>query len=134
MIIHTKTKNTFFKKNLVAFAFVILSTLMVASTIGYVQSLPFQYVSSNTNGLMDACLQSGFSVSYCNNILFSTNPGGYCTTLQYANVPCPQIQDPDYTYSDPGNAIQDSQNKINQLDNLIRQWDSLYPPGSLGGQ
>jgi hypothetical protein len=62
-------------------------------------------------------------------MLYSTNPGGYCDYLSSANVGCPQIQDPAFTYSNPGLAQQESQNKINQLDNLIQQWDNLYPPG-----
>lgn len=82
-----------------------------------------------SDGLMDACLQSGFSYSYCNNILYSENPGGYCDYLSSANVGCPQIQDPEFTYNNPGQAIQESQRKSNQLDNLIEQWDYLYPPG-----
>jgi hypothetical protein len=82
-----------------------------------------------SDGLMDACLQSGFSYGYCNNILYSKNPGGYCDYLSSANLGCPQIQDPSFTYNNPGQAMQESQNKINQLDNLIQQWDYLYPPG-----
>ena len=48
--------------------------------------------NSNGRGLMSACLKSGFSESQCNNYLFSKNPGGFCTTLRLANVPCPNIK------------------------------------------
>jgi hypothetical protein len=83
-----------------------------------------QYIRVS-DGLMDACTQSGYSTSYCGDILYGTNPGGYCNGLQY----CPPIQDPGYTYSDPYNAMKDSQQQYNQYDNAIKQWDYLYPPG-----
>jgi hypothetical protein len=82
-----------------------------------------------SDALMQNCLNTGYSYNSCENMLYSTNPGGYCDYLSSANVGCPQIQDPAFTYSNPGLAQQESQNKINQLDNLIQQWDNLYPPG-----
>ena len=74
-------------------------------------------------------MDTGYSYDSCYNMLYSMNPGGYCTYLSYANLGCPQIQDPGYTYSNPQGAMQDSQNTINRLDSLIQQWDSLYPQG-----
>jgi hypothetical protein len=79
--------------------------------------------------LMQNCMDTGYSYDSCYNMLYSMNPGGYCTYLSYANVGCPQIQDPGHTYSDPQGAMQDSQNTINRLNSLIQQWDSLYPQG-----
>lgn len=78
-----------------------------------------------SDGLMDACTQTGYSYSSCQSMLYGSNPGGYCNYLDY----CPPIQDPGYTYSDPYGAMRDSQQKSGQIDNYIQQWDYLYPPG-----
>ena len=65
---------------------------------------------------------------------YGSDVGGYCSTLKIVNVPCPKIQDPDFTYNHPKEATQESQKKIDNINNLIQQWDRLYPKGSLGGQ
>lgn len=82
-----------------------------------------QYVRVS-DGLIDACTQSGYSYNSCQSMLYGSNPGGYCNGLDY----CPQIQDPGYTYSDPYGAMRDSQQKSGQIQGYIDQWDYLYPP------
>ena len=78
-----------------------------------------------SDGLMGHACKAVILTTLVENMLYSTNPGGYCNGLSY----CPPIQDPGYTYSDPYGAMRDSQQKSNQLDGLIQQWDYLYPPG-----
>lgn len=67
---------------------------------------------------MDACLQS-YSVSKCNNIIGSTNPGGVCTTLGIVGVACPDVQDPAKTYSDPEGALAESKRRIDHPMGLL---------------
>ena len=87
---------------------------------------------NNAKGLNDACLSSGFSQQKCENMLFSKNPGGYCTTLKQAGLPCPKIQDPGFTYGNPGAARAQSEAKSRALEGAIQGFDSLYPPGPNG--
>ena len=72
-------------------------------------------------GLNDACLQSGFTQQQCQNFLFSDDPGGYCTTLKLAGLPCPEIQDPDFTYGDPKAALEESNKQIQNRQRAIDQ-------------
>ena len=84
--------------------------------------------------LNDACLKSGFSQEKCNNLLFSDNPGGYCSTLKMVGLDCPKIQDPRFTYGNPDAARQQSEQQIKNTERAIQGFDRLNPPGSLGGQ
>jgi hypothetical protein len=85
-------------------------------------------------GLNDACLKSGFSQEKCNNLLFSDNPGGYCSTLKMVGLDCPKIQDPRFTYGNPDAARQQSEQQIENTEQAIQGFERLNPPGSLGGQ
>jgi hypothetical protein len=85
-------------------------------------------------GLNDACLKSGFSQEKCNNLLFSDNPGGYCSTLKMVGLDCPKIQDPRFTYGNPEAARQQSEQQIENTEQAIQGFERLNPPGSLGGQ
>lgn len=87
-----------------------------------------QLPSGGTGSLNDACLQSGFTQQQCNSY-FGPNPGGYCTTLQAAGLPCPQIQDPSFTYNNPEAARQESEQKKQRIQGAIEGYDRLYPPG-----
>jgi len=87
---------------------------------------------SNGAGLNDACLKSGFSQQKCDNILFSKNPGGACTTVAIAGVSCPSIQDPAKTFSDPKGALAESQARTRATENAIQGFDRLFPPGPNG--
>jgi hypothetical protein len=85
-------------------------------------------------GLNDACLKSGFSQEKCNNMLFSDNPGGYCSTLKMVGLDCPKIQDPSFTFGNPEAARQQSEQQIENTERAIQGFERLNPPGSLGGQ
>lgn len=85
-------------------------------------------------GLNDSCLKSGFSQEKCNNLLFSDNPGGYCSTLKMVGLDCPKIQDPRFTYGNPDAARQQSEQQIENTERAIQGFERLNPPGSLGGQ
>jgi hypothetical protein len=87
---------------------------------------------NSANGLNNACLKSGFSQQKCDNLLFSKNPGGYCTTLKIAGLPCPKIQDPGFTYSNPGAARAQSEAKIRGLESAIQGFERLHPSGPNG--
>jgi hypothetical protein len=87
---------------------------------------------NNANGLNDACLKSGFSQEKCNNILFSSNPGGFCTTLTIAGVPCPKIQDPAKTFNDPSGALAESEARSRATEGAIQGFNRLFPPGPNG--
>ena len=50
----------------------------------------------------------------CSNMLFSDNPGGYCSTLKLAGLDCPKIQDPRFTYGNPDAARQQSERQIRE--------------------
>jgi hypothetical protein len=78
-------------------------------------------------GLNDACLDSGFSQAACSNYLFSDDPGGYCSTLSFAGVSCPEIQDPTYTYGNPEEALQESQEDIENTERAIQGFDNTVP-------
>lgn len=77
-------------------------------------------------GLMNACRQSGFTEAQCQNNIFSDDPGGYCSTLKLAGLPCPKIQDPSFTFGNPGEALEESQN---QIDNTQRAIDNCIAAG-----
>jgi hypothetical protein len=68
-----------------------------------------------------------FSQEQCNNYLFSGDPGGYCSTLSLAGVPCPDIQDPAYTYGNPDEALADSQEQIENTENAIEGFNEAVP-------
>ena len=68
-----------------------------------------------------------FSQAQCNNYLFSGDPGGYCSTLSLAGGPCPDIQDPAYTYGNPEEAIADSQEQIENTDRAIAGFEEALP-------
>ena len=78
-------------------------------------------------GLNDACLDSGFSQAACSNYLFSDDPGGYCSTLSFAGVACPEIQDPAFTYGNPEAALQESQEQIENTDRAIEGFEQTVP-------
>lgn len=89
---------------------------------------------SDSNGadLNDACLKSGFSQQKCNNILFSKNSGGACTTVAMVGVPCPSVQDSAKTFSDPKGVLAESQARTRATENTIQGFDRLFPPGPNG--
>jgi hypothetical protein len=87
---------------------------------------------NNAKGLNDACLSSGFSQQKCENMLFSKNPGGYCTTLKIAGLPCPQIQDPAKTYNNPKAAIAESEARSRATEGAIQGFERLHPSGPNG--
>jgi hypothetical protein len=87
---------------------------------------------NSANGLNDACLRSGFSQEKCDNILFSTNPGGFCTTLTIAGVPCPKIQDPAKTFNDPSGALAESEARSRATEGAIQGFNRLFPSGPNG--
>ena len=68
-----------------------------------------------------------------NSYIGSSNPGGYCTTLQAAGLPCPQIQDPSFTYNNSEAARQELERQIDRTQNAIDSWERFYPKGDLGG-
>lgn len=78
-------------------------------------------------GLNDACLKSGFSQEKCNNLLFSDNPGGYCSTLGLAGLDCPKIQDPAFTYGNPEAARQQSEQQIENTERAIQGFEETVP-------
>jgi hypothetical protein len=78
-------------------------------------------------GLNDACLKSGFSQEKCNNLLFSDDPGGYCTTLKIAGLDCPKIQDPAFTYGNPEAARQQSEQQIENTERAIQGFEETVP-------
>jgi hypothetical protein len=78
-------------------------------------------------GLNDACLKSGFSQERCNNLLFSDDPGGYCSTLKVAGLDCPKIQDPAFTYGNPEAARQQSEQQIENTERAIRGFEETVP-------
>jgi hypothetical protein len=78
-------------------------------------------------GLKDACLQSGFTEAQCNNYLFSDDPGGYCSTLKLAGVPCPKIQDPAFTYGNPEAAREQSEQQIENTERAIQGFEQTVP-------
>jgi hypothetical protein len=84
-------------------------------------------------GLNDACLQSGFSQEKCSNLLFSDDPGGYCSTLTFAGVACPQIQDPRFSYGNPDAALAESQEDIENTERAIEGFEQTVPD-NLGEQ
>jgi hypothetical protein len=78
-------------------------------------------------GLNDACLQSGFSQAQCSNMLFSDDPGGYCSTLKIAGLDCPKIQDPRFTYGNPGAAREQSERQIENTERAIQGFEQAVP-------
>jgi hypothetical protein len=78
-------------------------------------------------GLNDACLKSGFSQEKCTNMLFSDDPGGYCSTLKLAGVPCPKIQDPAFTYGNPEAAREQSEQQIENTERAIQGFENTVP-------
>jgi hypothetical protein len=78
-------------------------------------------------GLIDACLQSGFSQAKCENMFLSDDPGGYCSTLKLAGVPCPKIQNPDFTYGNPQAAEEQSRRQIEQGQKAIDGFNQAVP-------
>jgi hypothetical protein len=78
-------------------------------------------------GLNDACLKSGFSQDKCNNLLFSDDPGGYCSTLRLAGLDCPKIQDPAFTYGNPEAARQQSEQQIENTERAIQGFEETVP-------
>lgn len=78
-------------------------------------------------GLNDACLQSGFSQEKCSNMLFSDDPGGYCSTLKLAGLDCPKIQDPRFTYGNPDAARQQSERQIENTERAIQGFEQAVP-------
>ncbi|KAA2282975.1 hypothetical protein [Candidatus Nitrosocosmicus sp. SS] len=78
-------------------------------------------------GLNDNCLKSGFSQERCNNMLFSDDPGGYCTTLKMGGLPCPKIQDPAFTYGNPEAARFQSEQQIENTERAIQEFDDAVP-------
>jgi hypothetical protein len=78
-------------------------------------------------GLNQACLDSGFSQEKCTNLLFSDDPGGYCSTLKLAGLPCPKIQDPAFTYGNPDAARQQSEQQTRQTEEAIRGFENTVP-------
>jgi hypothetical protein len=57
----------------------------------------------------------------CENFLLSDDPGGFCSTLKLAGVPCPKIQDPDFTFGNPEAAEQQSNEQIRNTQSAIDQ-------------
>jgi hypothetical protein len=43
----------------------------------------------DASGAMDACLDSGYSYQYCQQILGSPDPGNICGPLEAAGLNCP---------------------------------------------
>jgi hypothetical protein len=78
-------------------------------------------------GLNDACLQSGFTQEQCSNYLFSDDPGGYCSTLSFTGVACPEIQDPRFSYGNPEAALQESQEDIANTERAIEGFENTVP-------
>ena len=78
-------------------------------------------------GLNDACLKSGFSQEKCNNLLFSDDPGGYCSTLKLASLDCPKLQDPAFTYGNPEAARQQSEQQIENTERAIQGFEETVP-------
>jgi hypothetical protein len=78
-------------------------------------------------GLKDACLQSGFSEAKCNNLLFSDDPGGYCSTLKLAGLDCPKIQDPRFSYGNPEEAREQSEQQIENTERAIQGFEQTVP-------
>ena len=78
-------------------------------------------VEQSSAGLIQACMQSGFTEAQCRNMFISDDPGGFCSTLKLANVPCPKIQDPQFTFGDPEAAQQESNQRIRNIQNAINQ-------------
>ncbi|KAA2283115.1 hypothetical protein [Candidatus Nitrosocosmicus sp. SS] len=82
-------------------------------------------VEQSSAGLIDNCIQSGFSKERCENMLLSDDPGGYCSTLKLANLPCPKIQDPSFTFGNPGDALEQSRQQIQNIQSAIDQCIAL---------
>ena len=78
-------------------------------------------------GLNQACLDSGFSQEKCTNMLFSDDPGGYCSTLKLAGLDCPKIQDPRFTYGNPDAARQQSEQQIENTERAIQGFENTVP-------
>ena len=78
-------------------------------------------------GLNQACLDSGFSQEKCSNMLFSDDPGGYCSTLKMAGLDCPKIQDPRFTYGNPNAARQQSERQIENTERAIQGFEQAVP-------
>jgi hypothetical protein len=89
------------------------------------QNLP--PASQSSAGLIDACLQSGYSLAQCNNMFLSGDPGGYCSTLHLAGLACPKIQDPAFTYGNPQAAEEQSRNQIERTQKAIEGFDQAVP-------
>jgi hypothetical protein len=78
-------------------------------------------------GLNQACLDSGFSQEKCTNLLFSDDPGGYCSTLKLAGLDCPKIQDPAFTYGNPEEARRQSEQQIENTERGIQGFEETVP-------
>jgi hypothetical protein len=89
------------------------------------QNLP--PVAQSSAGLIDACLKSGFSQAKCDNMFISDDPGGYCSTLKLAGLPCPKIQDPAFTYGNPQAAEEESRKQIDQTQKAIEGFNQAVP-------
>ena len=61
------------------------------------------------------------------NMLFSDNPGGYCSTLKLAGLDCPKIQDPRFTYGNPDAARQQSERQIENTERAIHGFEQAVP-------
>jgi hypothetical protein len=60
-------------------------------------------------------------------MLFSDNPGGYCSTLKLAGLDCPKIQDPRFTYGNPDAARQQSERQIENTERAIHGFEQAVP-------
>jgi hypothetical protein len=61
------------------------------------------------------------------NMLFSDNPGGYCSTLKLAGLDCPKIQDPRFTYGNPDAARQQSERQLENTERAIHGFEQAVP-------